>query len=25
MRPDAPLEVFAEVAPGYPAFELIPG
>jgi deazaflavin-dependent oxidoreductase (nitroreductase family) len=25
MRPDAPLEAFAEVAPGYPAFELIPG
>ena len=24
MRPDAPLEAFAEIAPGYPAFELIP-
>ena len=24
MRPDAPLEAFAEIAAGYPAFELIP-
>lgn len=23
--PDAPLESFAEIAPGYPVFELIPG
>lgn len=25
IRPDAPLEAFAEIAAGYPAFELIPG